>query len=119
MGSSSGLTGVTSRIMVCETIWKLDQFMKFSVTATLLSTLLFSACHKGTEYNYFNKKAAEVTFTDNINGDDDFMFGVGNRDFDGEYIEIEYRGNFIKDSVDEAVKQYYETGKIPRKNDLF
>jgi hypothetical protein len=83
----------------------------------IFSSVFLCACNKGVTYTYVSNDDSEVIFVDN-ELDDKFFLNYSHKDFDGESIELEFKGNFKKDSVDVAVKRYLNTGIIPLKTDL-
>jgi len=62
-------------------------------------------------YNFIQLKMSDKR-------EDKFILKHDHLDFDGESIEIEYKGDFQKDSVDLAVEKFLITGRLPSKNDL-
>jgi hypothetical protein len=93
--------------------------MKLNTVAIVLLGV-FTGCASDCEQHVYKHTEHEFISLE-ISGEsrDKFVLYHSHKDFDGEYIEMEYRGDFIKDSVDASVERYLQTGQIPMKNDLF
>ncbi len=93
-------------------------FSKLTIP-TLSLVFLCSACESSQHYNYKHKDGEYIQLDLYETKQDRFKMESSVLDFDGNSIELEYSGEFIKDSVDQAVGRYIDYGIIPRKNDLF
>ncbi|MCB0448125.1 MAG: hypothetical protein KDD03_11555 [Gelidibacter sp.] len=90
------------------------------IPISLLSTaFFFASCTKyKLEKTYIDRSDLHISFKEAENGEDRFKLLWDNRDYDGEYIELYYKGNFVKDSVDLAVENYLKKGTIPTEASL-
>lgn len=97
--------------------------MKKIVNASLLSiSLIFTAsCHRDrTQYTYVKNDNIEIILYDYSDSTDDDVLLFFDRLNDNKVssVDLTYQGNFCKDSVDVAIKRYFEEGIIPTIQDM-
>ncbi|MBO6516089.1 MAG: hypothetical protein JJ975_06030 [Bacteroidia bacterium] len=85
----------------------------------MLCVVFGTSCSPNNRYEYENSLSTRIIFKDRAEGKDRFILQSDYYDFDGESIELFYKGEFDKDSVDAAVKRYRNDGIIPRRADLY
>lgn len=95
--------------------------MKHLLETTLLATAFYlSACHFPDEKHIYKDDSQDyICFEESTEKMDRFILKSDHKDYDEEDTKIVYRGDFIKDSVDQAVGRYLKTGSLPLKSDLY
>lgn len=83
-----------------------------------LSFLFLTSCTYDETHTYLDNHDNFIEINLSDSKKDKFILRNDHLDFDGESVEIEYRGDFNKDSVDAAVKKYLKTGELPLKHQL-
>lgn len=93
-------------------------FTKFHY-AILSTAFTFVSCNKADQKHiYKDTNDSYIVFEQNDNKPDRFILKSDHFDFDGESIEMYYKGEFVKDSVENAVTQYLNKGILPIEADL-